>query len=43
MEFRFSGKQKGYHLRNSSIRMKPENQQDELRKKLSDRTIARLL
>lgn len=34
---------KGYHLRNSSIRMKPENQQRVEKKKLSDRTIARLL
>lgn len=34
---------KGYHLRNSSVRMKPENQKRVEEKKVSDRTIARLL
>lgn len=34
---------KGYHLRNSSIRVKPENQKRLDQNKISDRTIARLL
>jgi len=34
---------KGYQLRNSSIRVKPENQKRLDQKKISDRTIARLL
>ena len=34
---------KGYQLRNSSIRVKPENQQRLDQNKVSDRTIARLL
>ncbi|WP_412125862.1 TIR domain-containing protein [Vibrio cyclitrophicus] len=34
---------KGYQLRNSSVRMKPENQRRVEEKKVSDRTIARLL
>jgi hypothetical protein len=34
---------KGYHLRNSSIRVKPENQTRLDQKKVSDRTIERLL
>ncbi|EJL3600042.1 TIR domain-containing protein [Salmonella enterica subsp. enterica serovar Waycross] len=34
---------KGYQLRNSSVRMKPENQRRADEKKISDRTIARLL
>jgi len=34
---------KGYHLRNSSIRVKPENQARLDQKKISDRTIKRLL
>ncbi|WP_280553015.1 TIR domain-containing protein [Halomonas sp. 25-S5] len=34
---------KGYQLRNSSIRVKPENQKRLDQKKVSDRTIARLL
>ncbi len=34
---------KGYHLRNSSIRVKPENQARLDQKKVSDRTIERLL
>ncbi|EOB6396898.1 TIR domain-containing protein [Vibrio vulnificus] len=34
---------KGYQLRNSSVRMKPENQRRVEEKKVSDRAIARLL
>lgn len=34
---------KGYHLRNSSIRVKPDNQARLDQKKVSDRTIERLL
>lgn len=34
---------KGYQLRNSSVRMKPENERRVEEKKVSDRTIARLL
>ncbi|SDU35892.1 TIR domain-containing protein [Nitrosomonas ureae] len=34
---------KGYHLRNSSIRVKPANQKRLDQKKISDRTIERLL
>lgn len=34
---------KGYHLRNSSVRMKPENQRRVEERRVSDRTIARLL